>query len=77
MKKSIAALLFLLMITSCSEEQTLFREVDENHSNIAFNNILTDTPELNILNYLYYYNGAGVIAADFNNDDLIDLFFTG
>ncbi|MEM6892662.1 MAG: VCBS repeat-containing protein [Bacteroidota bacterium] len=77
MKKSFAALLFLLLITSCSEEQTLFQEVAESHSNISFNNALTDTPELNILNYLYYYNGAGVIAADFNKDNLIDIFFTG
>ncbi|MEL6484151.1 MAG: VCBS repeat-containing protein, partial [Bacteroidota bacterium] len=77
MKKSIAALLFLLLISSCSEEKTLFQEVSDGHSNITFNNTLTDTPELNILNYLYYYNGAGVIAADFNNDNLIDIFFTG
>ncbi|WP_243396873.1 VCBS repeat-containing protein [Flagellimonas pacifica] len=43
---------------------------------ITFKNELTETPELNILNYLYYYNGAGVAAGDFNNDDLTDLYFT-
>jgi hypothetical protein len=41
-----------------------------------FTNKLTNTPDLNILNYLYYYNGAGVAASDFNNDGLMDLYFT-
>ncbi|MEI2748233.1 MAG: VCBS repeat-containing protein [Ferruginibacter sp.] len=25
--------------------------------------------------YMYFYNGAGVGAGDFNNDGLVDLFF--
>jgi hypothetical protein len=29
------------------------------------------------LKYGYFYNGGGVAAADFNNDGLIDLYFTG
>lgn len=29
------------------------------------------------MNYLYYYNGGGIASADFNNDGLIDLYFTG
>ena len=33
-------------------------------------------PELNILNYLYFYNGAGTAIADFNNDGLDDIYFT-
>ena len=40
-----------------------------------FNNKITETDSLNILDYLYFYNGAGVAAADFNNDGLQDLFF--
>ena len=26
--------------------------------------------------YMYFYNGAGVGAGDFNNDGIIDLFFS-
>lgn len=44
---------------------------------IHFQNQLTPTDQLNILTYLYYYNGGGVGAGDFNNDGLIDLYFTG
>ncbi|UOE52357.1 VCBS repeat-containing protein [Mucilaginibacter sp. SMC90] len=36
-------------------------------------NIVSDS--VNILDYLYFYNGAGVAAADFNNDGLPDLYF--
>jgi len=36
-------------------------------------NIVTDS--VNILDYLYFYNGAGVVSADFNNDGLQDLYF--
>ncbi|MGA9239470.1 CRTAC1 family protein, partial [Robiginitalea sp.] len=33
--------------------------------------------ELNILTYLYYYNGGGVTIADFNQDSLPDIYFGG
>lgn len=54
----------------------LFQQIPAKYSGIDFSNTLTPSPELNILTYLYYYNGAGVAAADFNNDGLVDLFFT-
>lgn len=51
--------------------------MDPEETGIHFVNGLNDSPDLNILNYLYYYNGGGVVAADFNNDDLVDLYFVG
>ncbi|MDR9410491.1 MAG: VCBS repeat-containing protein, partial [Balneolaceae bacterium] len=38
---------------------------------------MENTPEFNIQNYLYFYDGGGVAAGDINNDGLTDLFFTG
>ncbi|MEQ9424631.1 MAG: VCBS repeat-containing protein [Cyclobacteriaceae bacterium] len=70
--------MFLLFIISgCDDKTKLFVKHDPNRSGIYFNNSLTPTVDINILTYLYYYNGGGVSAADFNNDSLIDLYFTG
>src|SRR6056297_437280 len=46
-------------------------------TNINFSNDVEPTPEFNIQNYLYFYDGGGVAAGDINNDELTDLFFTG
>ncbi|MFD1314104.1 VCBS repeat-containing protein [Namhaeicola litoreus] len=75
----IYTLFTILFVFSCQKEkeQTLeiFELIPEEKSGIHFKNQLEDTPELNILTYLYYYNGAGVGIADFNQDGLEDIFF--
>jgi hypothetical protein len=43
---------------------------------VDFNNIITEDRNRNIIRYQGYYDGGGVAAADFNNDGLIDLYFT-
>lgn len=67
-----------LLILSCTENksETLFLKRDSEHTGVTFKNSLKESPNLNILNYLYYYNGAGIAAADFNRDGLVDLYFT-
>jgi hypothetical protein len=56
--------------------QKRFVELNPKDTHIEFKNELTESKEENIITYEYFYNGGGVAAADFNNDGLVDLFFT-
>lgn len=76
-------MIFLLAILAlvfhgCSpkENNALFELRTPEQTGIHFENKIISTPELNILNYIYFYNGGGVSAADFNNDGFTDLYFT-
>ncbi len=59
-----------------STPSTLFRQLSTEASGISFANTLQPTEDLNIITYLYYYNGGGISAGDIDGDGLIDLFFT-
>ena len=54
----------------------MFEALESRQTGIDFVNKLTPTSEFNLFKYLYFYNGAGVGAGDFNNDGLVDLFFS-
>jgi hypothetical protein len=55
---------------------TVFKPVPPTESGISFANVLKESPNLNIIAYEYFYNGGGVGLADFNNDGLVDIYFT-
>jgi len=76
MNKIFAVLLIPILI-SCSDEGSLFKNPAPETTGITFENTLTETDDLNILDYLYFYNGGGVALGDINNDGLPDIFFSG
>ncbi|UGU15281.1 VCBS repeat-containing protein [Sinomicrobium kalidii] len=72
--KHIVLIAFAFGVTACSKkEKQLFTTPPPEATGITFSNTL-DTTRLNILDYLYFYNGAGVATGDINNDSLPDIF---
>jgi len=71
--------LFFMLTSSCSDQKkstpALFEVLDAKRTGLNFENRLTITSDFNMFSYMYFYNGAGVGAGDFNNDGLTDLFF--
>jgi hypothetical protein len=86
--KILIFFVFLAIIFSCKPENKsvgsakadlphsmLFDILTPEQTGINFENKITETLAMNGLFYEYYYNGAGVSVADFNNDGLQDIYF--
>ncbi|MEJ7737827.1 MAG: VCBS repeat-containing protein [Chitinophagaceae bacterium] len=72
------ALFLFTFFTACkpkSTEQPLFEALSDTRTGLNFSNKLTYTSQFNLFKYMYFYNGAGIGAGDFNNDGKPDLFF--
>ncbi len=84
-KNKIGFLSFLVGVTyivaSCGgsslSDKPLFTLMDSTETGFFFWNEIYDKPELNALNYGYFYNGGGVAVGDINNDDLPDVYMVG
>ena len=74
----IGYVLMLCLQLACKNETiNRFEEISANHTNILFSNNIKESDSLNYFTYPYLYMGGGTAIADFNNDGLQDLFFTG
>ncbi|RMB58565.1 hypothetical protein EAX61_09700 [Dokdonia sinensis] len=69
--------LILIAFWSCDKEPELFTNPSAQETGLDFVNTLTESDDLNILDYLYFYNGGGVAVGDINNDDLPDIYLSG
>ena len=68
----------VVVFLGCSKKGgELFENPSSEETGLRFINQLTETDDLNILDYLYFYNGGGVAVGDINNDNLPDIFFSG
>ncbi|APQ16956.1 VCBS repeat-containing protein [Maribacter hydrothermalis] len=78
MKNSILFLSLLIFCIGCEQNSgELFIQRSSSETGITFENTLTPTKDLSILDYLYFYNGGGVAIGDINNDSLPDIYLTG
>lgn len=71
-------ILFGLCFQSCLQKdkaKTFFEALGKDRTGLDFSNNLVYMPNFNLFKYMYFYNGSGVGAGDFNNDGKIDLFF--
>jgi hypothetical protein len=73
----ICGTVFALIIGCDPSPDPLFKLHSSDRTGIDFSNTIFESDSFNILTYEYIYNGGGVAIADFNNDGLQDVFFTG
>jgi hypothetical protein len=76
MKVRILILCSISILCSCTRN-TVFEKLVSSRTGIEFNNQISETDSINIIDQENVYNGGGVAAGDFNGDGLQDLYFSG
>jgi hypothetical protein len=76
-KSFLSVLVFAGLLLACRQETTLFELKSPEETGINFTNEIIETDSFNILTDEYIFNGGGVATADFDQNGLPDLFFTG
>jgi hypothetical protein len=74
---SVLWCIFPSLLSAQQKPATLFSLMSEKETGVSFLNNIKEDDSLNVMRYEYLYNGAGVGVGDFNNDGLIDIFFSG
>ena len=65
MKKTLYILTLILLTQACKKDEgRLFENPSPKETGIDFVNRIEESDELNILDYLYFYNGGGVAVGD-------------
>jgi hypothetical protein len=72
--------LVTLIIASCDSrigsDDFMLEEISSGYSSVNFANNLKEDETINIVEYLYFYNGGGVAIGDLNKDGLEDIVFS-
>ncbi len=78
-KKNVCSVLLCWMafIAGAQQKGSLFTMMSEKQTGVSFLNTIKENDTLNVMQYEYLYNGAGVGVGDFNSDGLPDIFFSG
>jgi len=72
----------MLFFGSCTNEPKpaeavpQFELLKKEDTGLNFKNEVYSSIDFNVFDYMYFFNGGGVAAGDFNQDGKVDLFFT-
>lgn len=79
MNKWVLAFCTITALVGCrtkEKPEPLFETNEAGKTGLHFTNTLTPDSAFNMFKYMYFYNGAGIGAADFNLDGKTDIFFS-